>query len=229
MKSYALQKWESTLNLFVHAHGPDVALIMEAARKNNNYFSGISSSCICELILCSRGSDHDCSPWSYFADKLKHLSSANQYACPTFILNYLEHYFPLLSRGYHPILLRPMNFFPMEWYLPWHSHSMGPGLSSTETTEQWINFALWLSAPSTLMLGSLILHHIIPSLIGYIPIVLTFNCATCPFYPKHNFRRWVKLTSIFLILSYHLKQWAWFRAYAESEVLIAFHFILPFD
>ena len=34
-KDYALKKWESTLNLCVHAHGPDVELIMEAARKNN--------------------------------------------------------------------------------------------------------------------------------------------------------------------------------------------------
>ena len=34
----------------VHAHGPDVELIMEAAHKNN-YFLGTSSSCIHELIL----------------------------------------------------------------------------------------------------------------------------------------------------------------------------------
>jgi hypothetical protein len=43
MKGYALKKWESTLNLCVHAHGTDVELIMEAARKNN-YFPGTSSS-----------------------------------------------------------------------------------------------------------------------------------------------------------------------------------------
>ena len=35
MKGYALKKWESTLNLCVHAHGPDVELIMEVAHKNN--------------------------------------------------------------------------------------------------------------------------------------------------------------------------------------------------
>jgi hypothetical protein len=33
MRGFALKKWESTLNLCVHAHGPDVQLIMEAARK----------------------------------------------------------------------------------------------------------------------------------------------------------------------------------------------------
>ena len=34
MEGYALKKWESTLNLCVHAYGTDVELIMEAARKN---------------------------------------------------------------------------------------------------------------------------------------------------------------------------------------------------
>ena len=37
MKGYALEKWESTLNLCVHADGHDVDPIMEASC-NNNYF-----------------------------------------------------------------------------------------------------------------------------------------------------------------------------------------------
>ena len=37
MEGYALKKWESTLNLCVHAHGHDVDPIMEAFY-NNNYF-----------------------------------------------------------------------------------------------------------------------------------------------------------------------------------------------
>ena len=41
----------------VHAHGHDVDPIMEASY-NNNYFPGIISSGIGELILCDRGSDH---------------------------------------------------------------------------------------------------------------------------------------------------------------------------
>ena len=45
MEGYALMKWESTLNLCVHAHGPDVELIMEASCYNNNPLV-ISSSCI---------------------------------------------------------------------------------------------------------------------------------------------------------------------------------------
>ena len=34
MKGYALKKWASILNLCVHAHGPDVELIMEASLKS---------------------------------------------------------------------------------------------------------------------------------------------------------------------------------------------------
>ena len=45
MEGYALEKWESTLNLCVHAHGPDVELIMEASFYNNNPLV-ISTSCI---------------------------------------------------------------------------------------------------------------------------------------------------------------------------------------
>ena len=46
------------LELYVHAHGTNVELIMEASC-NNNFFLDIISSSIGELILCNRGSDHD--------------------------------------------------------------------------------------------------------------------------------------------------------------------------
>ena len=45
MESCALEKWELTLNLCVHAHRPDVELIMEASCYNNNPLV-ISPSCI---------------------------------------------------------------------------------------------------------------------------------------------------------------------------------------
>ena len=48
------------LELCVHAHGPDVELIMEAARKNN-YPLVISSSCIRGSIIYDRGF-RPCSP-----------------------------------------------------------------------------------------------------------------------------------------------------------------------
>ena len=72
MEGYALRKWESTLNLCVHAHGHDVDPIMEASC-NNNYFFDIISFGIGELILCNRGSDHDCSSLTPFLGQVKAL------------------------------------------------------------------------------------------------------------------------------------------------------------
>ena len=45
------------LELCVHAHGPDVELIIKASC-NNNYFLDMISSGIYVLILCNRGPDH---------------------------------------------------------------------------------------------------------------------------------------------------------------------------
>ena len=58
MKGNALKKWESTLNLCVHAHGYDVELIMKASC-NDNYLLGINSSCIYDWVPCDHGFDHD--------------------------------------------------------------------------------------------------------------------------------------------------------------------------
>ena len=72
---------------------------------------------------------------------------------------------------------------------------------------------------------SLIILHVIPSLIGYIIIVLNFNGATWSFFPKHQFRQWAELMSIFLIISFRLEQQAWFRVCVV--VPITFRFIIP--
>ena len=58
LKGITLEKWESTLNLCVHAHGYDVELIMKATC-NNNYLLGVNSSCIYDWCPCDYGSDHD--------------------------------------------------------------------------------------------------------------------------------------------------------------------------
>ena len=72
MEGYALKKWESTLNLCVHAHGHDVDPIMEAS-SNNNYFRDIVSFGIGEFILCNRGSDHEYSSLIPFLKQVKPL------------------------------------------------------------------------------------------------------------------------------------------------------------
>ena len=61
------------LELCVHAHRHDVDLIMEASLKIN-YPHGIRSSYIWDLILCNRGSDHECSPLIPFLRRVKVLA-----------------------------------------------------------------------------------------------------------------------------------------------------------
>ena len=58
MRGIALEKWESTLNLCVHAHGYDVELVMKASC-NDNYPLDIHSSYIYDWFPCDHGSDHD--------------------------------------------------------------------------------------------------------------------------------------------------------------------------
>src|SRR4051812_12447118 len=77
MKGNALKKWESTLNLCVHAHGYDVELIMKASC-NDNYLLGIGSSCIYYWVPCDHGSDHDILLWLHLSNNVEHLSSTSQ-------------------------------------------------------------------------------------------------------------------------------------------------------
>ena len=74
---------------------------------------------------------------------------------------------------------------------------------------------------------SLIILLVIPSLAGYVIIVLNFNCATWSLFSEHHFRRWAKLTSIFLVISFRLEQQAWFRVCVVPLVPITFRFIIP--
>ena len=97
MEGYALRKWESTLNLCVHAHGHDVDPIMEASC---NYFLDIISFGTGELILCNRGSDH-----MFFFDPISRASLStcllwiNTHGQP--LLWSVIEYYPLVSRDYH--------------------------------------------------------------------------------------------------------------------------------
>ena len=100
MKGYALKKWESTLNLCVHAHGPDVELIMEASC-NNNYFLDIISSGIGELILCNRGSDHDCSSLISFLGQVKTIVFYGSKHQSNLYFDLVSRITPLVSRDYH--------------------------------------------------------------------------------------------------------------------------------
>ena len=48
-----------------------------------------------------------------------------------------------------------------------------------------------------------------------------------PFFPEHNFRRWAKRTSIFLVISFRHEQQAWFWVCVVLVVPITFRFIRP--
>ena len=97
MKGYALKKWESTLNLCVHAHGHDVDPIMEASC-NNNYFLDIISFGIGEVDPLQLWFWPYVLLWSHFSGKFKHLSSMDQYTSPTFTLIYRRVLHPGISR-----------------------------------------------------------------------------------------------------------------------------------
>ena len=156
---------------------------MEATRKNN-YFLGTNSYCICELILCNRGSDH--------------------------IFSLIP--FP----GQVKILVFCRSFHLSNLYIDLPS-SIAPCYLKDIVS---LHYLLWI-------LIGMILHHIIPSLIVYISIMLILTVLPGP-YARSNFRRRAKLTSIFLILSFHLEQQAWFRACVISVVPITFRLIIPF-
>ena len=69
--------------------------------------------------------------------------------------------------------------------------------------------------------------HVIPSLIGYIIIVLILTVLPGPSSRSTIFWRWAKLTSIFLVISFRLEQQAWFRVCVIPLVPITFRFIIP--
>jgi hypothetical protein len=109
MKGYALDKWESTLNLCVHAHGPDIEPIMEAARKNK-YFLGTSSTCTYELILCNRGPDHIFSV-TLFPRQVKILVFCRSIHLFNLYLGLPLDIIPLASRDYQGNYITSQEFF----------------------------------------------------------------------------------------------------------------------
>src|SRR3954471_21434580 len=93
LKGDTLKKWESTLNLRVHAHGYDVELITKAPC-NDNYPLGINSSCTYDWVPCDHGSDHDVLLRFNFANNLEHLSSISQRSSSDSILFHFREFNP---------------------------------------------------------------------------------------------------------------------------------------
>ena len=123
MKSYALEKWESTLNLCVHAHGPDVELIMEVSCDNNNPLI-ISSSGIYVWSFATVVLTMIVPLWFHFSDKLKHLSSADQCISATSILIIL----PVLPSGTSRISKNCVASYESSSSIASHRFQISPGI-----------------------------------------------------------------------------------------------------
>src|SRR3954465_2848858 len=82
LKGITLEKWESTLNLCVHAHGYDVELLMKASC-NDSYFLGINYSCYYDWFPWDHGTGHDILILLHLSNIMEHLSSTSQRSSST--------------------------------------------------------------------------------------------------------------------------------------------------
>ena len=115
MEGYALMKWESTLNLCVHAHGPGVELTMEASCNNNPLL--MSSYCIYAWSLATVVPTMTVILRLHFSDELKYLSSSDHFTCQASILLYprvLPSSISRISRNY----VTSYEFFINYYFLP---------------------------------------------------------------------------------------------------------------
>ena len=120
------------LELYVHAHGPDVELIMEASCQIFTHSSKFFSVLL-NWAPCSYGFDHIVLLCSHFSGKFKHLSSADQYPSPTSTLIRLRVLPPGISRLSWNCITS-YEFF-INYYSRRFQFSTGSGLLSTEDTD----------------------------------------------------------------------------------------------
>ena len=94
-------------------------------------------------------------------------------------------------------------------------------------TDNWTESALRFNNSSVSFYKyEFVPDHAIPSLFGYIIVVTILTVLPGPYSRSTNFRRWTNLTSIFLVISFHLNQQAWVRVCVVPLVPITFHFII---
>ena len=174
------------LELYVHAHGHDVELIMEASC-DNNYFLDIISSGIDESILRNRGSDHDCSPLVPFLGQVKSLVFCRSICLPNLYYDLPSSITPGISRiSCHCTTSYELL---MEYYLTLSLSLHGFWVVCQPRTpiSESIPHSDSITLSIFLLLTSLIILQVIPSLIGYIFIMPTFNYATWSLFSEHNF------------------------------------------
>ena len=144
--------------------------------------------------------------WSHFSDKLKQLSSMDQYTSPTFTLILCRVLPPCISRlSWNNIT--SYEFF-IKCYLPTDSiFSWALSYWTLKDTDNWTESALRFNNSSVSFYKyEFVPDHAIPSLFGYIIVVTILTVLPGPYSRSTNFRRWTNLTSILIVISFRLEQ-----------------------
>ena len=164
--------------------------------------------------------------WSHFSDKLKQLSSMDQYTSPTFTLILCRVLPPGISRlSWNCITF--YEFF-IKCYLPTDSNfSRALSYWTLKDPDNWTESALRFNNSSVSFYKyEFVPSHAVPSLFVYIIVVTILTVLPGPYSRSTNFRRWTNLTSILIVISFRLEQQAWFRVCVVPLVPITFHFII---
>ena len=132
LKGVALMKWESTRNLYVHAHGYYLVLIMKASRKDNYPLGKFLLHL--QLVPLRSWFWPWYSPLIPFINNMEHLSSTSQRSSSTSVVFHPQKLTPLISRRYCGIAPPLMNSCWCDTS-DWFWQTTGSGLSLTKNSE----------------------------------------------------------------------------------------------
>ena len=144
--------------------------------------------------------------WFHFSDKLKQLSSMDQYTRPIFTLILCRVLPPGISRLSWNCIT-PYEFF-IKCYVPTdYNFSRALSYWTLKDTDNWTESALRFNNSSVSFYKyEFVPDHAIPSLFGYIIVVTILTVLSGPYSRSTNFRRWTNLTSILIVISFRLEQ-----------------------
>ena len=159
--------------------------------------------------------------------KFKHLSSIEQYPSSTSSLICHRVLPPGISRLSWNCIIS-YEFFIKYYILTDYNFSWARSYWTLKDTDNWTESALRFKNSSVSFYKyEFVPDHAIPSLFGYIIVVTILTVLPGPYSRSTNFRRWTNLTSIFLVITFHLKQQAWVRVCVVTVVPITSCFIIP--
>ena len=159
--------------------------------------------------------------------KFKNLSSIEQYPSSTSSLICRRVLPPGISRLSWNCIIS-YEFFIKYYILTDYNFSWARSYWTLKDTDNWTESALRFNKSSVSFYKyEFVPDHAIPSLLGYINVMTILTVLPGPYSRSTNFRRWTNLTSIFLVIPFHLKQQAWVRVCVVPMVPMTFGFIIP--